>query len=209
MSSGPFIVVSGNIGVGKTTVVERLADELGLEPYFEPHAENPFLEGFYQDMNRWAFHSQLFFLVREINHHRRIIDRGIGAIQDRSIYEHFQVFASQLHANGHLSEHEFQLLAELYNSAEELLRAPDLMIYLKAPIPQLQERIAARNRLAEHSIDASYLAALQQAYDRFIDAWYYSDLMVIDTTEHDVRSEAGLDRLAVMVSDRLAQHVAP
>jgi deoxyadenosine/deoxycytidine kinase len=199
----PFIVVAGNIGVGKSLVVERLSDELGLEPYYENDASNPYLTDFYEDMERWAFHSQLYFLKEGLKEHRRILARGLGAIQDRSVYEHFMVFAHDLHAQGLMSANDFTLLSELYYAIGDLLVAPDLLVYLDFPIDQLPAHIKKRNRQSAHTIDPTYLSRLHERYRHFLDSWISSPIIRLEmqhyaldkTEDFDVIAEAVLQGL--------------
>ncbi len=128
-----FVAVAGNIGVGKSTLVALLSERLQWEPFFEPVGENPYLADFYKDMRQWAFHSQIFFLTRRLRSHRQLLDHPTSAIQDRSVYEDAEVFATNLYRQGLIGDRDFQAYRELYQVLVEFLPPPDLVIYLRAP----------------------------------------------------------------------------
>lgn len=203
MNRKPFLVVAGNIGAGKSTLVERISRELGLQPAWEASADNPYLERFYADMAGWAFHSQLYFLTAGLREHLRILSGGGGVIQDRSVYEHFLVFAHELRDQGLIASDDFTVLSDLYFSVQDLLQPPDLLIYLEAPLPVLQARIRERGRGSEQAIEPAYLARLQNRYNGFLDSWYHSPTLRVNTASHDIRSEEGLARIAELVAERL------
>lgn len=199
----PFLVIAGNIASGKSTVAKRLADELGLPVYQEPADANPYLEGFYKDMSRYAFRSQLFFLAKGLNQHRQIEARSGGAVLDRSLYEHYLVFAHQLHADGKITDNDFAVLSDLYYGFQDLLASPDLLVMLEASTDQLALRLAGRGA-TDASIDPLYLQALQQRYSEFVDGWVACPVLKIDTEQLDPRSEVGLDQLVDLVLERLS-----
>lgn len=163
-----FIAVAGNIGVGKSTLVELLAQRLGWQPFFEPVGDNPYLADFYRDMRAWAFHSQIFFLTRRLRIHRELCDHPTSSIQDRSVYEDAEVFARNLYRQGHLAERDYRSYRELYSVLTQFLPAPDLVVYLRAEVPTLLERIAARGRSYEQEIQPAYLAQLNELYEDWI-----------------------------------------
>lgn len=195
----PFIVIAGNIGVGKSLVVERLSDELGLEPYYGSAAANPYLVDFYENMERWAFHSQLYFLKQGLKEHRRILTRGLGAIQDRSVYEHFMVFAHDLHAQGLMSANDFMLLSELYYVLGDLLGAPDLLVYLDFPIERLPAHIKKHNRPTDYQIDSAYLSRLHERYKHFLDSWISSPIVRLEMQQYDLAKSEDFDALTEAV----------
>ncbi len=139
-----FVAVAGNIGVGKSTLVERLAERLGWEPFYEPVGDNPYLADFYDDMQTWGFHSQIFFLTRRLRMHRMLTENPTSAIQDRTVYEDAEVFAYNLSLQGNISDRDFETYRELYQVLTSFLPAPDLVVYLKAEVDTLQDRIATR-----------------------------------------------------------------
>ena len=127
-----FITIAGNIGVGKSTLTGLLAEKLKWEPVYEAFTENPYLADFYQDMRRWSFHSQVFFLSRRLQQHHDVLKRKSSVIQDRSVYEDAEIFARNLYRQGHLSERDWHCYMELYETLATLLRPPDLVVYLQA-----------------------------------------------------------------------------
>jgi deoxyadenosine/deoxycytidine kinase len=199
----PFIVVAGNIGVGKSTVTLQVSEELGLTPYFENYKDNPYLANFYQDMPRWSFHSQLFFLKEGLRDHRHIVRAGGGVIQDRSIYEHFMVFAQDLAAQNFINEMDFELLSDLYYSVQDLLDPPHLLVYLKAPTSILLARIKKRARIAEQVITQEYLQRLENQYYHFLDSWTHSPILRIDMKQYDVNKTSDLEE----ISSKIQQHL--
>ena len=144
-----FIAIAGNIGVGKSTLVEKLCVRLGWEPFFEGVVDNPYLADFYADMARWSFHSQIFFLGRRLRDLRRLMDDPRPVVQDRSVYEDAEIFARNLYCQGHISERDWQSYHDLYSALTELLPPPDLIVYLHASVPTLLQRIALRGRAYE------------------------------------------------------------
>jgi hypothetical protein len=127
-----FVAVAGNIGVGKSTLVSMLCDHLGWEPFYEPVAENPYLEDFYRDMRTWSFHSQIFFLTRRLHAHHMLTAHPTSVIQDRSVYEDAEIFACNLYRQGLMGERDYRSYRELYEVLTEFLPPPDLVIYLRA-----------------------------------------------------------------------------
>ena len=166
-----FLVVAGNIGVGKTTFTELLSERLGWKPYYEVVRENPYLAEFYQDMAQWSFHSQIFFLNQRFKSHLQIEKIEHPVIQDRSIYEDAEVFAGNLFHQGILSPREHETYRELYSAMIEILRPPDLTLYLRASPWTLLSRIRKRWRDVERDIDKEYLFQLNLAYEKWIGQW--------------------------------------
>ena len=163
-----FIAVAGNIGVGKSTLVALLCQRLGWQPFYEPVAENPYLADFYGDMRAWAFHSQIFFLTHRLRIHRRLLDHPTSAIQDRSVYEDAEVFACNLYRRGLMDERDYRSYRELYEVLSEFLPPPDLVVYLRASVPTLTERIRSRGREYERGISPEYLGDLNELYEEWI-----------------------------------------
>ena len=176
-----FIAVAGNIGVGKSSLTQLVAEHLGWEPYFEAVDENPYLEDFYSDMERWSFHSQVFFLARRLQHHRKLIDHPGHVIQDRSIYEDAEIFARNLLHQQKLSERDYHAYRSLYEGIRDFLPPPDLLVYLQASVSVLAERIALRGRDYERRISIAYLAKLNTLYEEWIRGWKFSPLVVVPT----------------------------
>ena len=149
----------------RSTLVSLLSTKLGWEPVFEAVTENPYLADFYADMNRWSFHSQVFFLVRRLQQHHDLLQRPSPVLQDRSVYEDAEIFARNLYHQGHLSERDWGSYFDLYQTLTRMLRPPDLVIYLRASVPTLRRRITGRGREYERNIADSYLHDLNRLYE--------------------------------------------
>jgi deoxyadenosine/deoxycytidine kinase len=179
---GYFLAIAGNIGVGKTELTDRLSRELGWYAYYEPVIENPYLDAFYADMSRWAFHLQIYFLAERFKA-QVSIGESVGAfIQDRTIYEDREIFARTLHEQGDMTRVDFENYTALFDCMVSFLRKPDLILYLKASPETLIERIARRGRESEKSITLDYLSRLGRAYDEWIErAASLCEVKVLDT----------------------------
>lgn len=176
-----FIAIAGNMGVGKSTLTERLAQTLGATSFLEPSVENPYLADFYQDMNRWAFHSQMYFLGKRLKDHATVVAREGVLIQDRSLYENADIFARHLYERGAISERDWATYQEIYQTAVSLLRPPDLVIYLHATVPTLVERIQRRGRSFEQAIDEGYLHGLNHLYEEWAGTFAHAPVLTIPT----------------------------
>lgn len=189
-----FIAVAGNIGVGKTTLVSRLAAEVGVPARPEVPEDNGYLARFYDDPGRWAFHAQVGFLNLALRDYAVIAAQGGSGIVERTIEEHHDVFAQQLRFDGALSGEEFEVLGELHEiAARQLVLRPGLVIYLHADLDELLVRIAARGRKSESRIEPDYLRALDQRYEQFARSWEASPLIRVDTVANDLRTTSGLE----------------
>jgi deoxyadenosine/deoxycytidine kinase len=197
----PYIVMSGGIGAGKTTVAEILGPELGVPALLEDPDQNPFLDDFYDDNQRWALASCMWFLLRGLALQAGAGDTG--AVQDHFPPEGVHVFGNALHSRADLDARELDLLALELEERQPSLRSPDLVIALQAPRDRLEMRIQARDRTYERTIDQSYLQAMETFRTRFLADWTRSPILWIDTTEVDVRTDAGKRVLASLVRDRL------
>jgi deoxyadenosine/deoxycytidine kinase len=199
-----FIAVAGNIGVGKSSLVNLLGKELDWSPVYEPVNENPYLSDFYQNMEKWGFHSQIFFLTHRIKIHQDILLQPNSVIQDRSVYEDAEIFARNLFNQGNLSERDFKTYYELYQTVSSFLPPPDLMIYLQASIPTLQKRINLRNRSYEKEIAPEYLQQLNQLYDQWIESFSLCPVLTIHADDLDyVADESHLVLIKNKVQDKL------
>jgi len=163
-----FIFVAGNIGVGKSTLVKLLCENMGWQLFYEPETENPYLADFYQYMSRWIFQSQVFFLSRRLQIHHQIFHHSGSVIQDRSIYEDAEIFARNLFLQGNMSDRDYTTYRSLYQTLAEFLPPPDLVIYLRASVETLFRRITLRNRDYEKSINPDYLAQVNNLYNEWI-----------------------------------------
>jgi len=199
-----FIVVAGNIGVGKSTLVKMLCQKLSWQPFYEPETENPYLADFYQDMSRWSFQSQVFFLSRRLQIHHKILHHSGSVIQDRSIYEDAEVFARNLNIQGYLSDRDYKTYRSLYQTLVEFLPPPDLVIYLRASVETLSKRIALRNRDYEKIINPAYLAQVNNLYTEWISTFTLCPVLTVPADELDyvVRPDH-LDLIAEKVQQKL------
>ena len=198
------LAIAGHIGVGKSSLTQILSEQLTVQAFHEPNLENPFLERFYKDMSQWAFHSQVFFLVHKFNAHRAILDRGGAMIQDRTIYEDAEVFAYHLHDSGLMSTEEFKTYRDLYLEFVQILPPPTLMIYLKANVDTLIDRIERRGRPEEREIPREYLDKLHGLYESWFERYDRSPKIEVVVDELDyVRSEEDQTYVVEMIRAQL------
>jgi deoxyadenosine/deoxycytidine kinase len=199
-----YVVLAGNIGVGKTSLVRLICERLGWKAYFEPVAENPFLEDFYRDMPRWAFHSQVFFLTHRVRSHRALMDDPYSVVQDRSLYEDAEVFARNLHVSGRMSGRDWETYRELYRTLTTLLPPPDLVVYLRASVPTLRRRIALRGRGFEAGITDGYLGELNALYEEWVRGFSLAPVMVLPADRMDfVGRPQDFEKIVAEVEERL------
>jgi deoxyadenosine/deoxycytidine kinase len=199
-----YLVLAGNIGAGKSTLVQLLTEKLGFAPYFEPVAENPFLADFYSDMKRWAFHSQMFFLASRAKSHRELVHDPRSVVQDRSLYEDAEVFARNLHERDAISDREWVTYLEMYHTLCAVLPPPDLVIYIRATVPTLKARIAMRARDIESSIPDSYLEDLNRLYEDWIENFTLAPVLTIPGDRLDfVEDSRNLRNIIATVRKRL------
>lgn len=196
-----FVAVAGNIGVGKSTLVEKICQYLDWEPFYEPVAENPYLADFYQDMPAWAFQSQVFFLSHRLRAHHQLAKHPNSVLQDRSVYEDAEIFAQNLYLQGHILERDFQTYRELYETVIEFLPPPDLVIYLRATVDTLLDRIAHRGRDYERSISSDYLNSLNLLYENWIARFTLCPVLTIPADDLDYVAHNGHLRLIVQKID--------
>ncbi len=177
------IAIAGNIGAGKTTLTTLLSQHLKMEPHYESVDENPYLEDFYHDMERWSFHLQVYFLNSRFRQILEIKKDNKDIIQDRTIYEDRFIFASNLHAMGLMTQRDYDNYASLFDLMELIVTPPDLLIYLKASIPTLVRNIHSRGRDYEKSINIDYLSNLNKRYNDWIDHYDKGKLLVIEVDD--------------------------
>lgn len=182
---GAFIVIAGNIGSGKTTLTNLLANSLQFQAHFESVEDNPYLGDFYADMARWSFPLQVHFLTHRFRAHQRIIESGASSIQDRSIYEDANIFARALHEDGKMDHRDYENYLRLYKVMTDQLAYPSLVIYLKRSVPKLMERIKLRGRDYEKQIPQEYLTRLNSYYEDWFDGYSQGKSILIDTDELD------------------------
>lgn len=173
------IAIAGNIGSGKTTLTKMLAQRYGWTPRFEPVDNNPYLDDFYRDMNRWAFNLQIYFLNKRFKEVVEIANSTETIIQDRTIFEDARIFAPNLHDQGFMSDRDFQNYSDLFDLMMSLVKLPQLMIYIRSSIPTLVKHIEKRGRTFEKSIRIDYLTGLQERYENWIKN-YKGELIIID-----------------------------
>ena len=179
------IAIAGNMGAGKSTLVEFLHTTYGVQPFYEPNDENPYLKDFYGDMKRWAFQSQLYFLSNKFRLHQEL-DRQSGVVAlDRTIFEDAEIFAMALHQMRKINKRDWQTYQGLYSAILDAIQPPDLMIYLRCSMRTLRKRIRLRGRAMERDIPLSYLKRLERLYDAWIDSYTMSDVLVLDTDNLD------------------------
>ena len=179
------LAVSGNIGSGKTTLTEKLAKHYGWSAEFEAVDDNPYLPDFYEDMKRWSFHLQVYFLNSRFNQIKKIQEGTISTIQDRTIYEDAYIFAANLYKSNLLSERDYANYKNLFDSMIAHVKAPDLLIYLKADIPKLVGQIEKRGRSYETAMRIDYLKNLNSHYEEWIAGYKEGKLLVIDVNNLD------------------------
>ncbi len=205
-----FIAVAGNIGVGKSTLTEKLAQALGGTPFFEPVQENPYLADFYQDMARWGFHSQLFYLARRLEEHATILHNGGVVVQDRTLYENAEIFARHLFDRGFIQKRDWDVYHQVYQTASRLLRPPDLVIYLQATVPNLLHRIQKRGRAYEQAIEPGYLESLNKLYDNWAKHFTLAPLLTIDANNDDYLEDTNsFDAVLVRIKKSLGGFPSP
>ena len=192
-----FIAVAGNIGVGKSTLVSMLCQRLEWQPFYEPVADNPYLADFYSDMRAWAFHSQVFFLTRRLRSHVELSQHPGSVVQDRSVYEDAEIFAQNLFLQGHIQPRDYKTYRELYETAVQLLPPPDLMIYLRASVPTLLERISHRGRDYERTIAPEYLQSLNDLYESWISDFVLCPVLTLPSDDLDYVAHSGHLKLIV------------
>jgi deoxyadenosine/deoxycytidine kinase len=199
-----FVAVAGNIGVGKSTLVGMLCNHLGWEPFYEPVAENPYLPDFYRDMQTWSFHSQIFFLTHRLRSHRRILDHPTSVVQDRCVYEDAEVFANNLFQQQQFAERDYATYCELYQVLTEFLPPPDLVIYLRASVSTLKQRIFQRGRDYERDISTEYLSQLNELYEDWIANFSLGPVLTVPADDLDYVAHSGhLDLIVDKVNEKL------
>lgn len=184
-----YIAVAGNIGAGKSSLVDFLCQKYDIKPFFEPNEENPYLEDFYKDMSRWAFQSQVYFLTAKFRLHQELDMTPYSVVQDRTLWEDAEIFAENLYQSGTMQERDYRTYRHLYESIQGKIRPPDLMIYLRCPVRAVRKRIRQRGRQMEKDIPVAYLKRLHKLYENWIDNYDLSPLMIIPTGELDYATD--------------------
>ncbi len=179
------IAISGNMGSGKSTLVEFLAGTYDVSPFYEPNDENPYLPDFYKDMKRWAFRSQLYFLSNKFRLHQEL-DRTPGVVAlDRTIFEDAEIFATALHQMRKIDKRDWQTYWGFYQAILDAIKPPDLMIYLRCSMRPLRQRIKLRGRAMEQDVPLAYLKRLERLYEKWIASYEMSEVLVLETDKLD------------------------
>lgn len=200
-----LVLVAGNIGAGKTSLTERIGNRLGWWTGYESVADNPYLPDFYSDMHAWSFHLQIFFLGHRAEQYLEAARDARSSILDRSIYEDAHIFARALHHMGNLAERDYLAYRRLFDIVVEALPRPALLIYLKAPVNVLMDRIRRRARNMETGISADYLSLLDSFYDEWLAAFDMCPVLTIRTDDLDfVHKPIHLETVVQRIQDKLA-----
>jgi len=184
------IAIAGNIGSGKTTLTTLLSKHYGWDTHFEDVEQNPYLNDFYNDMQRWSFNLQIYYLNSRFTQIQEIKENQNTVIQDRTIYEDAYIFAPNLHSMGLMTTRDFENYFSLFNLMETFISAPDLLIYLRASIPTLVDHISDRGREYEESIRIDYLKRLNERYEAWISTYDKGQLLIIDVDENNFKEDA-------------------
>lgn len=198
-----YIAVAGNIGAGKSSITGLLGKNFNWKTYYESVDDNPYLSDFYDDMRRWSFNLQVYFLSSRFRHQKEIQSSSSSLIQDRTIYEDVEIFAKNLHDMGLMSDRDYENYRSLFAEMVAYLRPPDLLIYLKAEVPTLVRQIQKRGRNYENTIRIEYLERLNGLYEDWIDR-YEHEKLIIDTDNLDfVNNQEDLGKVIELVEQRL------
>ena len=198
-----YIAVAGNIGAGKSSLTGLLAQYFDWEAFYESVDDNPYLADFYEDMLRWSFNLQIYFLSSRFRHQKDMLQKEISLIQDRTIYEDVEIFAKNLHQMSLMSDRDFNNYEALFHEMSYFLLPPDLLIYLRAQVPTLVRQIQQRGREYENSIRIDYLERLNNLYEEWITSYPYEKL-IIDTDDLDfVNDKEDLGSIIGLIEQRL------
>ena len=206
MIKNPHIGVAGNIGVGKTTMTGKLAEHFKWETIFESVVDNPYLSDFYDNMKRWSFNLQIYFLYHRFSSQIKLSKINTGFIQDRTIYEDKEIFAKNLRDLNYMSERDWDTYSHLFDNMVQFIRKPDLIIYLKATTDTLLSRIANRNRNFEKNINPEYIHSLNIYYDKWIMKLNAQNTITIDTNNFNIfTDETQFEIIKFNIKEKLNQ----
>ena len=189
-----FIAVAGNMGVGKTSMVQFLTERYAFNPVYEPFMNNPYLDDFYKDMKKWAFHSQMYFLSHKFKLHMGLNNSIETIVQDRTIYEDAEIFATNLYRSRKLKKRDYETYIELYETMKNALQPPDLLIYLRCSVRNIRKRIRQRGRDSEQEIPVRYIRNLNRLYEEWIDRYNLSPVLIWDSDRMDYLTDL-VDRI--------------
>lgn len=186
-----FIAIAGNMGAGKTTMVQYLHETYGVTPVYEPFMNNPYLDDFYKDMKQWSFHSQLYFLTHKFRLHMNLAEQNRDeiVILDRSIYEDAEIFCRNLYRSKKMKKRDFDTYMELYLTMQAALQPPDLMIYLRCSTRTIKKRIKSRGRGSEQEIPTRYISGLNKLYEEWIESYDLSPVLIWESDKMDYLSD--------------------
>lgn len=198
-----FIAIAGNIGAGKSSLTGLLAKHFGWEAFYESVDDNPYLSDFYDDMRRWSFNLQIYFLSSRFRHQKQMLEQEGRFVQDRTIYEDVEIFAKNLHNMGLMSDRDFENYEALFTEMTNYLKEPSLLIYIRAQVPTLVQQIQQRGRDYENTIRIEYLERLNKLYEDWIQR-YPHEKLIIDTDDLDfVNNDEDLGRIIELIEQRL------
>lgn len=198
-----YVAVAGNIGAGKSSLTGLLAKHFNWEAFYESVDDNPYLADFYEDMRRWSFNLQIYFLSSRFRHQKEMLNDDVNLIQDRTIYEDVEIFAKNLHQMNLMSDRDFENYEALFHEMSYYLRPPDLLIYLRAQVPTLVKQIQQRGRDYENTIRIEYLERLNNLYEDWIGR-YPHEKLIIDTDDLDfVNNEEDLGKVIDLIDQRM------
>lgn len=198
------IAIAGNIGAGKTTLTKSLGKHYKYDIELEDVVDNPYLDDFYNQMERWSFNLQIYFLNSRFRQLRDIISNGRSVVQDRTIYEDANIFAPNLHAMGLMTNRDYENYKSLFDLMEGTVQSPDLLIYLRSSIPNLVSQIHKRGREYENSISIEYLSRLNERYEAWIHKYDKGELLVIDIDDIDfVESKDDLQKIIGLIDQKI------
>ena len=200
----PHIGIAGNIGAGKTTLTEKLTSKFDWEPIYESVVDNPYLEDFYEDMSKWSFNLQIYFLNHRFQNQVTLSSMNKGFVQDRTIYEDKEIFAKNLRDLNFLSDRDWETYESLFDNMTDFIREPDLIIYLKASTDTLLSRIQGRNRDFEKNIDPEYIHSLNIYYDKWIASLDQRKTLVVKTDNFNIfKDKKKLDEIFKLIKSRI------
>ncbi|MEC8610232.1 MAG: deoxynucleoside kinase [Bacteroidota bacterium] len=199
------IAIAGNIGSGKTTLTTLLSKKFDWQPQYEDVDDNPYLNDFYKDMQRWSFNLQVYFLNSRFNQVQEIHKSKKDIIQDRTIYEDAYIFAPNLHAMGLMSSRDFENYQQLFHLMNDFIPAPDLLIYLRSSVPNLVDQIQKRGRDYENSIRLDYLSRLNERYEAWISSYTKGRLLILDVDNIDFQDTSDFENISNTIDSEINQ----